>query len=76
MAEHEAYLKRVAISSLINSITSAPAAPLLLPFVIKSAGLESYGYWAVLTILSVSQPLYNSEIVLCSCAEVTECVVG
>jgi len=44
------YVKKVAMASLFNSGASALATALLLPFVIKSIGLESYGIWAVLGI--------------------------
>jgi O-antigen/teichoic acid export membrane protein len=48
--KYGAYLKKVGLSSLINSGTSALATVILLPLVIKSVGLESYGFWAMLTI--------------------------
>jgi O-antigen/teichoic acid export membrane protein len=50
MSDHNAYLKKVAISSIFNSVASALATAVLLPFVIKTIGLASYGAWAVLTI--------------------------
>lgn len=50
MPDHTKYLNRVAISSLVNSITSALATVLLLPYIIKRIGIEAYGYWAILTI--------------------------
>jgi len=49
-SDHPAYLKKVGISAMFNSIASALATAILLPLTIKAAGLESYGYWAVLTI--------------------------
>lgn len=42
------YLRRVAVSSLFNSGSSALATALLLPFVIRAIGMENYGLWAVL----------------------------
>ena len=48
--QFDKYLKTVAVSSLINSGTSALATACLLPLVIKKVGLEVYGLWAVLTI--------------------------
>lgn len=50
MSELKPYLKKVAASSIFNSVTSAVATAVLLPFVIKTVGMESYGMWAVLAI--------------------------
>jgi O-antigen/teichoic acid export membrane protein len=50
MTKYDTYLKKVALSSLFNSGTSAVATALLLPLIIRSVGLDSYGLWAVLTI--------------------------
>jgi O-antigen/teichoic acid export membrane protein len=50
MAAHDDYLRKVAISSLSNSAASALATALLLPLLIRSIGLASYGFWAILTI--------------------------
>jgi O-antigen/teichoic acid export membrane protein len=44
------YVKKVAVASLFNSGSSALATALLLPYVIKTIGLHSYGIWAVLGI--------------------------
>jgi O-antigen/teichoic acid export membrane protein len=46
----EGYVRKVAIASLFNSGASALATALLLPFVIRSIGMQSYGIWAVLGI--------------------------
>jgi O-antigen/teichoic acid export membrane protein len=50
MADHTTYLKKVALSSLFNSATSALATAVLLPLLIKTIGLASYGLWAILAI--------------------------
>jgi O-antigen/teichoic acid export membrane protein len=44
------YVRKVAVASLFNSGSSALATALLLPYVIKAIGLQSYGIWAVLGI--------------------------
>lgn len=50
MPQFDKYLKRVAVSALVNSGTSALATACLLPWIIRKVGLEVYGLWAVLTI--------------------------
>jgi O-antigen/teichoic acid export membrane protein len=50
MSEHDAYLKKVAASSLFNSAASALATAVFLPFVIQRIGLQAYGLWAILNI--------------------------
>lgn len=50
MADHQPYLRKVAASSLFNSLTSAVATALLLPLVIRRIGLDAYGLWAVMGI--------------------------
>jgi O-antigen/teichoic acid export membrane protein len=44
------YLRRVAVSSIFNSASSALATALLLPLVIRAIGMENYGLWAVLGV--------------------------
>ncbi len=50
MTGHQSYLKRVAASALLNSVVSAVSVAVLLPWVIKRVGMQSYGTWAVLGI--------------------------
>ena len=50
MNNHGPYLKKVAASSLFNSATSALATAILLPLVIKTIGIQSYGLWAILSV--------------------------
>jgi O-antigen/teichoic acid export membrane protein len=48
--DRDAYLRRVAIASLVNSVVSASSTAVLLPYLIRSVGLETYGVWAMLVI--------------------------
>jgi O-antigen/teichoic acid export membrane protein len=48
----EDYVRKVARASLFNSGSSALATALLLPYVIKAVGMQSYGIWAVLGIFT------------------------
>lgn len=50
MAVHDAYVRKVAGSSLFNSAASALTTALFLPMLIRSIGLASYGLWSILTI--------------------------
>ena len=43
-----AYLRKVAASSLLNSVVSALATAIFLPLVIGQIGMDNYGIWAVL----------------------------
>jgi len=44
------YIRKVTVSALFNSVSSAAATVLLLPVIIRHIGLDAYGLWAVVGI--------------------------